>query len=145
MVGLVTSVVTLSVAIVGHILTKSYEYPWLAMNTTQCSNGSYHFINNSTTNVISTTTVASLESDSSFPFTTSQQQMNEEEEPNWFFGLSFNYYPMFSMICCLTVSITVSLLSIAIAKIKPSARYPKWFLPPKDIKPCLMRLPQRSQ
>ena len=123
MLGLFASISLAIVAIIGHIITKPYSYPWLPMNTTQCPNSTFEFTANWTEKA----------------FLNSQPPTT-----NWIFSLGFPYFALFAVICCLSTATIVSLISLIVRKIvklKPNVEV--WLSPPQNVDKKLFRLPKK--
>ena len=123
MLGLFASISLAIVAIIGHIITKPYSYPWLPMNTTQCPNSTFEFTANWTEKA----------------FLNSQPPTT-----NWIFSLGFPYFALFAVVCCLSTATIVSLISLIVRKIvklKPNVEV--WLSPPKNVDKNLFRLPKK--
>ena len=112
-VGLSLSLALAIVAIVGHILTKPYSYPFLAMNTTNCPNET-----------------------ANFTIQWNQRALENAQDPdaNWLFSLGFPYFAPFTLLVCLSTAIAISLISIPLRKYGNfGANFNKILSPPSDI------------
>lgn len=133
-IGLAVSIGCSLVAVVGQIRTKPYEYPWLPMNTDNCSNVTEYY----STSMIS----PFADNFTNFTETFTTTASNVEQVPeNWFYSLAFNYFALFSLLTCLLTSFLVSLISFLVSKVSDENRKISWLHPPKSINPALMAIP----
>ena len=120
MIGLIVSTVVTLWITIGQVLTNPYAYPWKPFVTEFCPANNETFINGTiTTNSTMNNTNSFFSSDVVLELLKDKVEAQNEivdDKTYGIYALAFNYFPVFSFLLCLVVSVVLSLIFILLKK-----------------------------